>query len=440
MKLSQLKLNPKNPRTIKDERFKKLVKSLQEFPEMMAKRPMVCVTDVDGRLFPLGGNMRLKALQEIGMKEIPDEWVMLADDWTEEKRQEFVIKDNVGFGEWDWNELQSDWDLEQLEDWGLEVPSFETDEVLEAVEDDFDATPLEEAKTVLGDLYEIGEHRLLCGDSTDSDAVARLMNGQTAELLFTSPPYSDMREYNGDKDLSIDNLIEFIPTFYPYVSYQVINLGLQRKDNEIIQYWDSYVEKAKKCGYKLLSWNVWDKTIGGSIASATAMFLMTHEWIFVFGNKPKDLNRTIANQIDKYEARHGKNWDKGLIGKSIRGNDDKMKLTSSKTYTNHQLHTVIQQTPELGPIRKDHPATFPIGLPSEYIKAMTNEGDIVCESFTGSGSTMVASHQLKRKCYAMELDPKYCDVIVKRMITLDPTLTIKRNGIDVTSDWKQTAN
>jgi ParB-like chromosome segregation protein Spo0J len=124
MKLSQLKPNPKNPRTIKDERFKKLVKSLQEFPEMMAKRPMVCVTDVDGKLFPLGGNMRLKALQEIGMKDIPDEWVMLADDWTEEKRQEFVIKDNVGFGDWDWNELQSDWDLEQLEDWGLEVPVF----------------------------------------------------------------------------------------------------------------------------------------------------------------------------------------------------------------------------------------------------------------------------------------------------------------------------
>jgi ParB-like chromosome segregation protein Spo0J len=131
MKLSQLKPNPKNPRTIKDERFKKLVKSLQEFPEMMAKRPMVCVTDVDGKLFPLGGNMRLKALQEIGMKEIPDEWVTLADDWTEEKRQEFVIKDNVGFGEWDWNELQSDWDLEQLEDWGLEVPSFEEAEQID---------------------------------------------------------------------------------------------------------------------------------------------------------------------------------------------------------------------------------------------------------------------------------------------------------------------
>ena len=129
MKISNLKANPKNPRIIKDDKFKKLVKSLQEFPEMMEKRPMVCVTDVDGKLFPLGGNMRLKALQELKYKEIPDEWVMLADEWTEEKRQEFVIKDNVGFGEWDLDELNADWDLQQLEEWGLEIPDFEEEEL-----------------------------------------------------------------------------------------------------------------------------------------------------------------------------------------------------------------------------------------------------------------------------------------------------------------------
>ena len=123
MKITDLKANPKNPRIIKDDKFKKLVKSLQEFPEMMEKRPMVCVTDTaDGKLFPLGGNMRLKALQELKYKEIPDEWVMLADEWTEEKRKEFTIKDNVGFGEFDWDELNADFDLQQLEDWGLDVP------------------------------------------------------------------------------------------------------------------------------------------------------------------------------------------------------------------------------------------------------------------------------------------------------------------------------
>jgi hypothetical protein len=82
----------------------------------------VCVTDVDGKIYPLGGNMRLKAIKELNYKEIPDTWVTMADEWTEEKRREFVVKDNVGFGEWDWNDLQADWDIEQLEEWGLDLP------------------------------------------------------------------------------------------------------------------------------------------------------------------------------------------------------------------------------------------------------------------------------------------------------------------------------
>lgn len=123
IKLSQIKSNPKNPRIIKDDRFNKLVKSINDFPEMMSKRPMVCVTDVDGKLFPLGGNMRLKALKEIGYKEIPKEWVDLADEWTEEQRREFVIKDNIGYGDWNWDDLANEWDEEQLEGWGLELPT-----------------------------------------------------------------------------------------------------------------------------------------------------------------------------------------------------------------------------------------------------------------------------------------------------------------------------
>jgi hypothetical protein len=125
MKTSQLKSNPKNPRIIRDDKFKKLVASIEGFPEMMEKRPMVCVTDVDGKLFPLGGNMRLRAIQELGMKEIPDTWVTLADDWTEEKRAEFTIKDNASFGEWNYDDLANEWDAEQLSDWGVDVPMFE---------------------------------------------------------------------------------------------------------------------------------------------------------------------------------------------------------------------------------------------------------------------------------------------------------------------------
>ena len=127
MKISKLKNNPNNPRIIKDDKFEKLKKSISEFPEMMEKRPIICVTDVDGKIYPLGGNMRLKALQELKYKEIPDSWILMADEWTEEQRREFVIKDNVGFGEWDWEELANEWDAEKLEEWGLDVPDFGTD-------------------------------------------------------------------------------------------------------------------------------------------------------------------------------------------------------------------------------------------------------------------------------------------------------------------------
>jgi ParB-like chromosome segregation protein Spo0J len=131
MKVSKLKLNPNNPRIIKDDKFHKLVESLKNFPEMMEKRPMVCVTDEDGKIYPLGGNMRLKAVQELKMKEIPDTWVLMADEWTEEQRKEFIIKDNVSFGEWNFDTLANEWDVEELTEWGLDIPNFEIEEVEE---------------------------------------------------------------------------------------------------------------------------------------------------------------------------------------------------------------------------------------------------------------------------------------------------------------------
>lgn len=116
--INQVKPNSKNPRVIKDDKFKKLVKSIEEFPDMLNKRPLVCFTDTDDKFVVLGGNMRLKACNELKLKEIP---IIVADDWTEEQKNEFLIKDNVGFGEWNWNELNTDWDAQQLENWGLNV-------------------------------------------------------------------------------------------------------------------------------------------------------------------------------------------------------------------------------------------------------------------------------------------------------------------------------
>ena len=119
VKISAIKANSKNPRQIKDDKFKKLVQSIRDFPDMLNKRPLICFTDVDKKYVVLGGNMRLKAAQEVGLKEMP---IILADDWTQEQKDEFLIKDNVGFGEWDWDQLANEWDADKLDEWGLDLP------------------------------------------------------------------------------------------------------------------------------------------------------------------------------------------------------------------------------------------------------------------------------------------------------------------------------
>jgi ParB-like chromosome segregation protein Spo0J len=117
VKISEVKSNPNNPRIIKDDKFQKLVKSIKEFPEMLNIRPIV----VNADMVVLGGNMRLRACKEAGLKEVA---IIKAEDLTEEQQKQFIIKDNVGFGEWDWEDLANNWDAEQLTDWGLDIPNF----------------------------------------------------------------------------------------------------------------------------------------------------------------------------------------------------------------------------------------------------------------------------------------------------------------------------
>ena len=124
VKISEIKTNPKNPRLIKDDKFKKLVKSIQEFPQMLELRPIV----VDENNIVLGGNMRLKACIEVGLKEV---YIVKAEDLTEQQKDEFIVKDNVGFGEWDWDILANEWDTEKLTDWGLDLPIFKEYEEIE---------------------------------------------------------------------------------------------------------------------------------------------------------------------------------------------------------------------------------------------------------------------------------------------------------------------
>lgn len=144
VKISDIKTNPKNPRLIKDDKFKKLVKSIKEFPQMLELRPIV----VDENNIVLGGNMRLKACIEVGLKEV---YIVKAEDLTEQQKDEFIVKDNVGFGEWDWDILANEWDTEKLDEWGLDLPV-----ILDSSEDD-----LKDLSSTIDNLYRI---EVVCKD------------------------------------------------------------------------------------------------------------------------------------------------------------------------------------------------------------------------------------------------------------------------------------
>lgn len=392
IKISSIKSNPNNPRIIKDDKFEKLKKSINDFPKMMELRPMVVNKDN----IVLGGNMRLKALKELGYKEVPEEWVKRAEDLTDDEQRQFIIKDNVGFGEHDWEILANEWDSEELEEWGLDVPDFGADEVLEAEEDDFDTTPPEIPITVLGDLYEIGEHRLLCGDSTDSDQVAKLMNGEKADMVFTDPPYN----------------INYGNIKHPKFKQRDIENDNMSGD-EFKDFCQSFVSNIKYfCDGVVYCWAGPGKD--GRIMF-TALDEALHNSTMIVWNK------------DQFTLGRGKYQNKNEVcwfGWNKSG----------ETFTNDRTLTNVWDFDR--PKKSElHPTMKPIKLVENGLNH-NPKAHSVLDLFLGSGSTMVASHQLKRKCYGMELDPKYCDVIVRRMLKLDDTLTVKRNGEDVTNKFK----
>jgi len=401
--INKIKPNPRNPRLIKDETFEKLCKSLTEFPEMLEKRPLVCFTDVDGKFVVLGGNMRLKAANEVGLKQLP---ILLADDWTEEQKNEFLIKDNVGFGEWDWEQIKNDWDVEKLDEWGLDVPDF-TATVLEAEEDEFDVPEGGiETDIVLGDLFEIGEHRLLCGDSTCSDTVAKLMNGQKADMVFTDPPYR--------------------------VSFQGQRISNTTKDGIVIHGHKGANTKHEEIENDSLSEDDFKDFMAGVLSN---LFMFNKgAWYICFAYS--ELHLLLNSLIDA-----GYKWKNIIIWMKNQAALSNMDYKSryepiiygqpgscfyGERYKQEDIWE-FQRT-----LKNDlHPTMKPIPLIENALNNSSEEGMSILDLFLGSGSTMVAAHQLKRKCYGMELDPKYCQVIIDRMKKLDPSLVIKKNGVEL---------
>lgn len=374
VKLSEIKNNPNNPRILKDDKFAKLVKSIKEFPKMLEIRPIVVNKD----MIVLGGNMRLKACKEAGLKEVP---IVLADDLTEDEQKQFIIKDNVGFGEWDWEMLANEWEADLLEEWGLDVPDFSITEEPTAEEDDYEMPDEVQTDIVLGDLFEIGEHRLLCGDSTCSDTVAKLMNGEKADMVFTDPPYGI-----GYSSAKFDNV-------------KPQNQGLSTKRNKA------------------------EMIIGDDKPFDPSFILALHKntkEVFIWG-------------YQYYPEKCGRGgiivWNKKTETQADCAHGD-FELCFSKQERNVMFwHTWGGfKNKEKGEERL-HTTQKPVALASFFLTEWGKNDNLIVDYFLGSGTTMVASHQLKRKCYGMELDPKYCQVIVDRMRKLDASLVIKKNGV-----------
>tara|TARA_R100001443_G_scaffold13529_5_gene23553 strand:+ start:131 stop:1306 length:1176 start_codon:yes stop_codon:yes gene_type:complete len=373
-----IKPNKDNPRFISDKKFKKLVKSIKDFPKMLETRPLV----IDENFMVLGGNMRLKALQAAGVFEVPVNQII---DWSEEQKKEFIIKDNIGYGEWDWDIVANDWDIKKLNDWGLDLPDFPQLEP-EAEEDEYTEPDNLKVDVVLGDLIEIGEHRLLCGDSTDSEQLAKLMNGEKADIVFTDPPYGisvvQGKKVGGDKSFGTigggkivksktyseiigDDTTDTARDFYN----TCVSFGME---NFIIwggNYFTDFLN-ASMC------WIIWDKQNTGNFADVEMAW----------------------TSFDKAAKLYKWQWN-GMIRQGDKNLEGKTRM---------------------------HPTQKPVGLFGEIFNDFKFK--MCFDGFLGSGSTMVAAHQLKRKCYGMELDPKYCQVIIDRMYKLDNTLKIKING------------
>lgn len=387
--ISEIKPNPSNPRSIKADKHAQLVKSIKDFPQMLELRPLI----IDKKGFVIGGNMRLAAAKEAGLKKIP---VMRAESLTPAQVKEFIIKDNVGFGEWDWDALANEWDVEKLEEWGLDIPGFASDN--EMVDDNFEVPDTIETDIVVGDLFEIGQHRLLCGSSTDTEAVNKLLNGKEPYLMVTDPPYG----------------VNYDPMWRSSQASKGFGAKVKAKgkvlNDDKADWTEAWALTTAKVAY------VWH---GGKHAGEVSDSLTRCD--FEIRSQIIWVKPSLTFSRGDYHWQHEPCWY--AVKKGSKGNwagDRKQTTTWHIAGINPAGRSQDEKDVVVG-----HGTQKPIECMG---RAIANHDGDVHDPFLGSGSTMVAAHQLDRKCYGMELDPKYCQVIVDRMLKLDPTLEVKKNG------------
>lgn len=385
--INNLKENPENPRTISPEKLAKLVKSIKDFSKMLELRPLV----VNEALIVLGGNMRLKACKSAGIEQVP---IILASELTEAEQKEFIIKDNISFGDNDWEILATKWDLGELAEWGMEIPDFVGKK--DAVEDNYEIPGEIKTDIVKGDLFELTvnglTHRLHCGDSTNADDVGKLLDGKELYLMVTDPPYGV--EYDADWR----------------------NKAL-RKDGSPID--------GRAIG-KVSNDDNADWTLAWALSPARVAYIWhAGKYCGIVSDSLSKADYEIRSQIiwvksnfaigrGDYHWKHEPCWY--AVKKGNKGN-----------WASDRKQTTVWDIAKPSKSETGHSTQKPVECMAKPISH--HDGDVY-DPFGGSGTTLVAAAQLNRRCFMQELDEKYCQVIIDRFTKLFPETAIKRNGIE----------
>ncbi|MFH1416754.1 MAG: DNA methyltransferase [Planctomycetota bacterium] len=422
--LADLKPAPWNPRSIQPENLAALGYSLEEFGDLSG----IVWNQKTGNL--VCGHQRLRALQEkhgdalklkAGAVLTPEgeRFPVRVVDWPKAKEKAANVAANsptlmgeftAGLGD-----VLGEVKIampEQFEALRLGEIDFERTE-REPVEEDPIPEPPEEPETKLGEIFELGPHRVMCGDCTKAEDVVRLLNGEKAALCFTSPPYLQQRDYTDASDCSDwDGLMQGcfgqLDAAMADDGQVLVNLGLVHRDNEWIPYWDSWIEWMRGRGWRRFAWYVWDQ-LSGMPGDWSGRLAPAFEFVFHFNRmtrKPAHCVPKDPRSIDKTGTH------------TFRQADGTMKAAYSPhaMLNTHKIPDAVirlARAHTAGQIQSAHPACFPVGLPAYGMAAWDG---IVYDPFLGSGTTLIAADQLGRICYGMDVEPKYVDVTVRRYI------------------------
>ena len=428
----------RNPRVHDPEQVARIAGSICEFGFVVP-----ILADSQGNV--IAGHGRLLAAQQLGLTEVP---VVIASHLSETQRLAYVIADNQ-------LTLSSRWDDELLagllhelnsQNFDLDLLGFsaaQLDDLMAPLEDDDergssgaadgdeDDVPEPAAQPVsrLGDLWLLGEHRLLCGDSTDPAAVTRLMAGEAAELLFTSPPYGNQRDYTTGGIGDWDRLMEGVFRNLPMASegQVLVNLGLIHRDGEWLPYWQDWMEWMRSQGWRRFGLYCWDQG-PGLPGDWGGRFAPSFELVFHFNKKGRKPNKIVPCKYAGQDT-HLRADGHSTAMRKPDGSVGAWTHAGHATQDFRLPDSVIRiGRHKARGIEVEHPAVFPTALVEHMIAAFTDEGEVCYEPFGGSGTSIVAAERLGRRCLAMDLAPEYVDVAVRRWNQLYPDQPARLEG------------